>query len=88
GSSIIYVTHDLEFITEYESISRIILMKKGKIIADDEPRAIFRNEDVLNKSGLHLPEIVKISKSVDWLKSKDIFSVEELVNSILEEVLP
>ena len=60
GKTVIIITHDIEFASEY--IPRIILMAKGQIIADGPNEIITKNEFVLNKASLILPQLSRLSQ--------------------------
>ncbi|MDY5122618.1 MAG: ABC transporter ATP-binding protein [Treponema sp.] len=49
----IITSHDLDFI--WDTCNRVILMNDGKIIADDKPDTILRNQFLLEENGLELP---------------------------------
>ncbi|MCR4587834.1 MAG: energy-coupling factor ABC transporter ATP-binding protein [Lachnospiraceae bacterium] len=49
----IIASHDLDFI--WDTCSRVILMKEGRIAADGTPEEILRNKELLEESGLELP---------------------------------
>ena len=49
----IITSHDLDFI--WDTCNRVILMNDGKIIADDKPDIILRNQFLLEENGLELP---------------------------------
>ncbi|MBD3228102.1 MAG: ATP-binding cassette domain-containing protein [Candidatus Lokiarchaeota archaeon] len=58
--TIIVITHDIEFASEY--IPRIIIMSKGQILADGPNNVITKNEFILNSSNLILPQLSELSK--------------------------
>lgn len=49
----IITSHDLDFI--WDTCNRVVLMNKGKIVADDKPEVILRNQTLLEENGLELP---------------------------------
>lgn len=60
GKTIIIITHDIEFASEY--IPRIILMSNGKIVADGPNNIITSNEMILKKSSLIQPQLTELNK--------------------------
>ena len=60
GKTIIIITHDIEFASEF--IPRIIVMTKGQIIADGPSNIITKNEFILNNSSIILPQLADLSK--------------------------
>jgi cobalt/nickel transport system ATP-binding protein len=49
----IMVTHDLPFV--FENCDRVIILSKGKVVADGEVFSILSDEDLLFRYGLELP---------------------------------
>jgi energy-coupling factor transport system ATP-binding protein len=60
GMTVLMITHDMDVAMRYSS--RIVVMNRGQIIADDEPGQIFLQEDVLTEASLHLPEILALTR--------------------------
>jgi len=83
--TIVLVSHNMEVIAELAQ--RIIVMDKGKIVLDNNPKQIFQNHvEELESIGLSLPQITyimhklkKIGKPVD----SGILTLEEAKNEIL-----
>ena len=46
-------SHDLDFI--WDTCSRVVLLEKGRIIADGTPEEILTDEKLLCENGLELP---------------------------------
>jgi len=63
--TVIIVTHDIEFVAECKP--RIILMTRGRILAEGEAEKILTNPKLANQASLILPEIAQI-----FLKLKDL----------------
>ncbi|MBR6255890.1 MAG: energy-coupling factor transporter ATPase [Lachnospiraceae bacterium] len=55
GITIVLVSHSMDDVAE--AADRIIVMDKGKIIYDDEPRAVFTHIEELEAMGLGAPEM-------------------------------
>lgn len=60
--SIILVSHSMEDVAKIAS--RIIVMEKGCLLMDDEPRKIFAREDELKKAGLGIPQITSFLRTL------------------------
>ncbi len=58
GVTIVYVTHRLE---ELIFADRLIIMDKGRIMHDDNPRKLLNEENILD-SGIYLPPIIELSR--------------------------
>ena len=65
GKTIIFITHNLEDSLEYAK--RVLIMKKGEVIACDETYKIFNDEEVLKKASIVKPDQLLL---VDELKNK------------------
>ena len=57
GITTILITH---FMEEAARADRILILKKGKIIADGSPEAVFSREKEIRSAGLELPHAVRI----------------------------
>lgn len=64
GLTVIMVTQYMEEIT---GCDRVIVMKHGKIMADDTPSRILRQPDTLRECGLDVPETVQIRAGLEAL---------------------
>ena len=59
GKTVIAITHDMEFVTDY--FSRIVVMANRRIIADDVSEHIFYNHAILEESMLKPPAVAKMA---------------------------
>ena len=81
--TVILVSHSMEDVAKIAE--RIIVMDKGKLFLDSNPREIFRNEDKLLSVGLGIPQITSLMRT---LKKKgldineDAITVEEAKESL------
>jgi energy-coupling factor transport system ATP-binding protein len=86
GKTIIVITHDMDFIAEIEP--RVILLSKGKILADGPARDILSNLSLLETAHLTPSQVGYLS----WLLSKhgnfpqNIIRVNEFVETFLKMV--
>ncbi|MEM2926670.1 MAG: ABC transporter ATP-binding protein [Candidatus Bathyarchaeia archaeon] len=58
GKTVIIVTHDVEFVAECKP--RIILMSKGKIVAQGPAREVLPKADLLSQASLIMPQITQL----------------------------
>ncbi|MCD6421326.1 MAG: ABC transporter ATP-binding protein [Thaumarchaeota archaeon] len=65
GRTIIVSTHDVEFAAQLKP--RVILMKRGRIMADGKADEIFLDEELLRSCSLLPPQIVSLTKRLDFL---------------------
>lgn len=79
--SIISITHDLE---EAFSSDEVIVLSKGKVLADDKPENILKNPGILMEAGLNLPFK---NKFLDLLSKEGIeIKNDESLEGIVEEL--
>jgi len=84
GNTVIVVTHDVEFASKY--FKRIIVMARGKVIADGPPNKVLTNQIILNESSLSPPQVTILSYEIAKKISnfpKDIV----LFNDLMQEVI-
>ncbi|MCK5234384.1 MAG: ABC transporter ATP-binding protein [Candidatus Aenigmarchaeota archaeon] len=62
GHTIIMITHDMDLVADYAK--RVVVMKKGKIIADDDTRVVFRNDKIMAESNLLRPDLARFGKLI------------------------
>ncbi len=67
--SVLIVSHDLDFL--YRNVERYLVLNQGKLIADFDKANFERHIELLNKSGLAIPEIVELKRKgipleIDW----------------------
>ncbi|MEM2417003.1 MAG: energy-coupling factor transporter ATPase [Nitrososphaerota archaeon] len=75
GNTIIIITHDMEIAAEYAK--RIIIMRNGRIVADDSPSRIFSNLELLSENDLEAPSITQLSIKLGFiaLKNEDFIKI-------------
>lgn len=85
GMTVILVSHSMEDVARY--VDRIIVMNKGSVLFDDEPKQVFRNYRKLEEVGLAAPQITYIMQALQAKGlpvNTDITSVEEAKEAILQ----
>lgn len=83
--TVILVSHSMEDVAKIAE--RIIVMDKGKVFLDSNPREIFRNEDKLLSVGLGIPQItslMRILKKKGLDINEDSITVEEAKESLIK----
>jgi energy-coupling factor transport system ATP-binding protein len=65
--TIIIVTHDVEFVAECKP--RVVLLSKGKVIADDSATAILTKSELLEQASLVKPQIAELMQQLDEIGS-------------------
>ena len=62
GKTVVIVTHDVEFVAECRP--RVVLLSKGKIIADGPAAEILTNTQTVQQASLVMPQIATLMKSL------------------------
>ena len=77
GGSIVFCTHDTEVAARFAD--RIVVMRQGKIVADDVPTAVFQDQIMLDTSGLKPPAVLLTAQA---LYGGTALTVEEVVGYV------
>ena len=83
GITVINITHHM---SEAVRADRVIVIDKGKVIADASPREIFRNAELVKTAGLELPQSAELIHSLNRLgvKINEMpITAEEAVEAVL-----
>ncbi len=78
--TVIIVTHDVEFVAELKP--RVIIMCRGKIIADGSAEKILTDAELLDKAGLYPPAIAKLTlelKNLGYI-NKVMVNLEDILS--------
>ncbi len=59
GETVIVVTHDIEFVADF--IPRVVVMSKGRIIADGPTEEILVRKDIMDASSILPPQLAELS---------------------------
>lgn len=83
GRTVIISTHDVEFVAELRP--RVILMSKGRIVADGRAETILTDGELLSRCSILMPQVAAtMSRLVDLGFNARVISVDEAVRSIVE----
>ncbi len=74
GITAILITH---FMSEAVQADRVVVMKKGKVIADETPAQLFADEDFVENAGLEMPPVIDIRRRLGMPES--VMTVEDLI---------
>jgi len=83
GITVILVSHSMDDVARY--VDRIIVMNKGCVMYDDEPRTVFRHYAELEKIGLAAPQVTYIMKDLQahgYDVSDDVTTIDEAKDEI------
>ena len=79
NKTVIIVTHDMDVV--WQVATRVIVIDENKIVFDGNKYDLFKNEDLVTKHSLDLPEIVKILKGV---KEKLNIDIDEYQDDLIK----
>lgn len=86
--TVILVSHSMEDVAQYTD--RIIVMNKGRVLLDDEPVKVFREEEKLKEAGLAVPEVTAVVRELARTGLKvdtDVITVEKAAQTILKALM-
>ncbi len=84
GIAVVLVSHSMEDVAVYAE--RLFVMKKGELLYDDTPKAVFRHYKELEQIGLSAPQVTYIAHALrekGFDVSEDAMTVAELKQEIL-----
>lgn len=84
GMTVVLVSHSMEDVAKY--VDRIIVVNKGSVMFDNEPKEVFRHYKELEEVGLAAPQVTYIMhtlKKSGLNVETDITTIEEAKNAIL-----
>lgn len=85
--TVILVSHSMEDVAKY--VNRLIVMNRGSVIYDDEPKKVFRHYKELEQIGLAAPQVTYVMnrlKECGQNVSTDVTTVDEACDEILKWV--
>jgi energy-coupling factor transport system ATP-binding protein len=81
GLTVIVITHNMQLVAEY--CSRVVVLRRGKVMMDGTPREIFSQPDVLKETWLEPPQVTRLGQSLgDYGLPSDLLSNEEFLSAI------
>ena len=86
GITVVIVSHDLDFVLDY--VDRVIVLVKGKIIADGKKSEVLAKEEIYEKTDLLKPVFVELSLALRNIDSSYSigFNEAELLETILAKI--
>ncbi len=85
GITVVLVSHSMDDVAEY--VDRIIVMNRGSICYDDEPRQVFAYKEELEAMGLSVPQVTDVMyalKRSGWAVDTGAITIEEAKRAILD----
>ena len=86
GVTVVLITHHMR---EAITADRVIVMNEGNVIADDTPKNVFSQVELLKSVGLTVPETTDIMSRLNeqgWELPLDALSIEECAQAILHQI--
>ena len=86
GVTVILITHHMR---EAVDADRVIVMHEGRVIADDTPKRVFSQVELLRSVGLAVPETTELLYELNgngWSLPLDALSVDDCAEAILREL--
>lgn len=85
--TIVLVTHQMEDVAEYAN--HMIVLDQGRLVAEDSPKNVFKNEEWLQSVQLDIPESVAFAKRLaendQWRFDEWPLTLDELTNQIIKQ---
>ena len=86
GITVVIITHHMD---EAAKADRVVVLHKGKVIADGNPKAVFSQTKLLHSIGLAAPDTVELCDALNqegFALPLDALSVEECAEAIFASV--
>jgi energy-coupling factor transport system ATP-binding protein len=81
GHTVVIISHDMALVAEYSS--RVIAMHAGRVLADGDPRSVFKMSDSLRLTNITPPQVAVFGMRIG---RPGMLTVAEGVKQILAEV--
>ncbi|HDN65322.1 MAG TPA: ABC transporter ATP-binding protein [Methanosarcinales archaeon] len=85
GKTIILVTHDMNLVAGYAR--RTVVMDHGTIVLDGDTRHVFSEQEILEKTGITLPVIIRLSPDLlkEGIDIPPLLTVHELSEIVFSD---
>jgi len=86
GVTVILITHHMD---EAAQADRVIVMKKGSVVMDGTPRALFSQAEALTELGLEVPDTIALLRKLNeegFDLPPDALSIEECAQAIARRI--
>lgn len=83
GITVVLVSHSMDDVAKY--VDRIIVMNKGRVLYDDEPKEVFKRYRELEAVGLAAPQVTYIMKALRE-KGYDVSDEATTIGEAREEI--
>lgn len=87
--TVVMVEHEVELLAQYAT--RIIFMNQGQIVLDGPPREIFRQAEVIQETGMNIPQVTEVAQILDkkfaaWDQRYYPLTIDEAYDSIMKKI--
>jgi energy-coupling factor transport system ATP-binding protein len=82
GRTVIAVTHDIDFSAEH--FERVIVMGEGRVLLDGPGRETLAQADVLSRSAVEPPQLMRLAARLGWRQTALPLTVEEFVRGWIQ----
>lgn len=62
GKTVVMISHDVDFCAEH--VARIVVMDRGRVLADGEPHAVFAQAALLAQTGVEPPQLTRLGAAL------------------------
>ncbi len=87
GMTVVLVSHNMEDVARLSE--RLLVLNRGRLVADGTPREIFSRSSFLKEIGLRPPVVVALMESLrgqGWDVKSDVMNVQEAYSEIVREL--
>lgn len=77
GTTIIMITHDMEWVAEYAE--RVVILYQGKILLEGDPKTVFAQSECLREASIIPPQVLQLSQrcgelglQCNWLRREEL----------------
>lgn len=85
GHTLILITHDMRLVAEHAK--RVLVMARGRILLDSDPRGCFSDIDLIRESNLEPPPVTLLAHRLSRFGvPHDIFSPSELASTVIRKM--
>ena len=81
GVTVVMVCHDMEVVLDFAR--RVLVLSGGQLIADGEPRAVFRDQAVMKRASILPPQIIQVAQRLGGAYAEAAYA-REMVAAVLQ----
>ncbi|MED3716500.1 ABC transporter ATP-binding protein [Geobacillus thermodenitrificans] len=78
GHIVVLITHDMQLVGELNC--RVVVMNRGKVIADNQADMVFTNHELMEIAGLQPPQVTELASNLPYLnKEKTYLTIDSII---------